>query len=184
MWKTVGQLIECMKQEKYVFLRNADKLENNFDEADDWDILCADVKRIIKCMQAIPMKKGENCFNYYTMVNGKKLLLDIRCVGDGYFDKSWEENMLNTREKRENYYVLNSENKKFSLLYHCLIQKDSTSRLKYEVNIKNDFGIYNFDDNINQLATYMKKRGYFYEKPLDEGVYLNYKGIHLLQEII
>ncbi len=183
MWKTVEELIKCMEHEEYVFLRNADLVKNDFSESDDWDILCIDINRIIECMQAIPLNGKNNCFNYYTLVNGKKLLLDIRCVGDGYYDKIWEEDMLNTREKRENYYVLNSENRKFSLLYHCLIQKDSKSRQKYEDDIKNDFGIFNFDDNMKKLAKYMEKKGYYYVKPLDEGVYLNYAGIRWLQEI-
>lgn len=182
MWKSIWDIVEVIKDEKYVFLRNAENLKDDFSEKDDWDILCADLKQFINRVKAVPLNKKERCYNYYTVVNEKKLLLDIRCVGDGYYDSKWEINMLETREEKDGYFILDNEQQKYSILYHYLLQKNTETDLKYKKYIQQNFGIFDLKKNLQQLYAYMKKNGYVYVMPLDDNVYLNTENIKLLKE--
>ena len=156
MWESVWQLLQKMDKEEYVFLRNADGISDDFNESDDWDLLCNNIKRFTQQLKLKPLHDGRFCFNYYTMVHGNKLLLDIRCVGDGYYDMLWEREMLKARKREKFCYVLDHTQQKFSVLYHCLIQKSATDAEKYKQYILDNFGIYDIPKNLQQLADYMK----------------------------
>ncbi len=184
MWKSVMQMIQSMDEERYVFLRNTENISDDFSEEDDLDILCYDIKKIVECVHAIPLNNRDRCYNYYTVINNRKLFLDIRCVGDGYFDRMWEIEMIDTRKRKGLLYVLNDENQKYSVLYHCLFQKDNLSAKKYSNYIEKVFGSYDINQNIIQLSEFMKEKKYCFEMPDDKGVYLNNENIKSLKEIL
>lgn len=185
MWNSISDLLEKIKDEEYVFLRNTQLINEEFDETEDWDILCRDAGKFISKIHATPLNELQNnnkCFNYYTIVNNKKLLIDIRWVGDGYYDKRWESHMLKDRLLHRNYYILDKINEKYSLLYHYLIQKKTDENSKYKGYIIQNFGEWHIEHNIQQLIDFMKKNNYRFTKPIDSWVYLNKKNIKLLEE--
>lgn len=181
MWNSVNQIIEALNEIEYVFLRNSESIAEDFDESDDWDILCRDKKEMVNALEAVPLVLNSNCYNYYTLVNQKKLLLDIRCVGDGYFDKNWENEMLN-RRKEKTVYVLDSENQKYSVLYHALVHKEKSEAEKYKKYILSEFSVFDDETNINQLGTFMNDHNYAITKPLDDGVYINEMNVNRIME--
>jgi hypothetical protein len=187
MWSSINDLLDGIKGEEYVFLRNAQSINEEFDESEDWDILCKDAGKFISKIHAKPLNENEienKCFNYYTIVNDKKLLIDIRQIGDGYYDELWELHMLRDRLSHMNYYVLDNVNEKYSLLYHYLIQKKTDDNSKYKSFIIQNFDEWNIEDNIKALAGFMKKNNYSFATPIDSWVYLNKKNIKLLEEKI
>lgn len=185
MWNSISDLLDEIKDEEYVFLRNTQLINEEFDETEDWDILCRDAGKFISKIHAKPLNEIENgnkYFNYYTIINDKKLLIDIRQIGDGYYDELWESHMLIDRLLHMNYYVLDKTNEKYSLLYHYLIQKKTDENSKYKTYIMKNFGKWDIEYNLKQLADFMKKNNYRFVTPIDSWVYLNKKNIKLLEE--
>ena len=69
MWSSINDLLDGIKGEEYVFLRNAQSINEEFDESEDWDILCKDAGKFISKIHAKPLNENEienKCFNYYT----------------------------------------------------------------------------------------------------------------------
>lgn len=182
MWRTVKELLLVFKKEKYVFLRNADDISDDFSEGDDWDILCDNLDEFVKLCKAIPI--GESGYNYYTWVNNKKLFLDIRTPGDGYYDEQWERTLIKNRIMRDDYYALDVENSIYCTLYHAMIQKRDEGALKYKDFIENSIGVYDKEVNMGQLAMFMRENNYTYVEPDDKGVYKNISNINTLMEML
>lgn len=173
MWRNIEELLSGIAKINYVFLRNTECIRNDFSEDDDWDVLCDDISQFIKAAKACPLNDRMECYNYYTNIAGKRLLLDIRCVGDNYYDKQWECDMLASRLWDGKYYILNGENKKYSLLYHGLIHKLEFSRLKYDEYYNNTFGVVDMDSLIKIMRSFLAKKNYTVVVPYDKGVCFN-----------
>lgn len=187
MWNTVKELLDAIKAEEYVFLRNTNEINENFSETDDWDILCSDINAFVSKINAKSLNQKnaeEKVYNYYTTVNNKRLLIDIREIGDGYYDAAWEQDMLNRKAEYKDYYILDDENQKYSVLYHCLFQKRSDKVAKYKDYITDNFSVWDIQYNIKQLVEFMRIHQYSYVKPKDSWVYLNDENIKLLKEIL
>lgn len=144
--------------------------------------MCDDLDGFVKLCDATPI--GESRYNYYTWVNDKKLLLDIRTPGDGYYDEQWEREVIEKRTLRDEHYVLDVENYIYCTLYHALLQKSDEGAFKYKDFIENNFDVYDKGVNINQLAMFMRANNYTYTDPDDRGVYKNISNINTLVEVL
>lgn len=182
MWKSVKELLLVIKKEKYVFLRNGNDISDDFSENDDWDILCENLDEFVKLCNAVPV--GDSRYNYYTWVNNKKLFLDIRTFGDGYYDEEWERTAVEKRTLREEHYILDMENNMYCTLYHALLQKSDEGLFKYKTFIEINFDVFDRVVNINQLAMFMHENNYIYVDPDDQGVYKNISNINTLLEVL
>lgn len=156
----------------YVILRNFEELTRDFLSAEhpDIDFLCSDRKLFLSVTQSVSRTKNiSDQIHRYIVVNKKKVDIDVRCVGDGYYDSAWEKNILETRNLYQNrFYVPNTQNYFYSLLYHALIQKDQVSEdYAKRLNIMaEELGI--IDDNIvniELLQSYMRQKGYKFTFP-------------------
>lgn len=161
----IEMLSELNEKNNYLVLRNYELYTANklFDGHDDIDLLCDDRNKIFQTIQA---KKIDIRDDIHVVVNitGKNVRVDIRCVGDSYFDTAWEENMLNTRIMYKNsFYVMNDENYFYSILYHEFFHKrklreDYFQRLlSLSYNLEIEFNERNLKD---LLKEYMQKKGY------------------------
>ena len=184
-WKSLSAFfLELNKQVEYVVLRNHESFLSGklIDEHPDIDILCRDTDLFIKCAGSeTRMKKGDK-IHQKTLIDGKEVSLDIRHIGDGYYDTQWEENILTKRYLINDLcYVMDSENYFYSLLYHALIQKYAVS-LDYATRLTQmgkrlgiDFAI---DSNtINILQRYMKDKNYHFTYPEYSGGVANFKHV-------
>ena len=181
MWESENQVLDALEKEAYVFLRKPQSIGN---ESGDWDILCENIDDLVKKLNAFPYIDNGICFNYYIRIKELLWPIDIRCVGDGYFDSTWQRNMLRTRCFLGKYFVLDTENKKYTMLYHSLLQKSASDSIRYKRDIEDTFGVCDLNINIRQLASYMKEKGYYYETPIDTGVYVNEENLKMLMEVI
>ena len=179
-WKSVEDILNSISNQKYVFLRNLQAVCNEFSEEDDWDILCDNMQSFIKEIKAKPLNSNMECYNYY--VGEKKLYLDIRCAGDGYYDEKWERDMLDNRIFKDGMYILNNANYINSIVYHCLVHKDTIDYDKYKEVFTNSGR--NTNEYIEKLSLFMKKNGYRALVPKDRGVSFNKENYSLIQERI
>jgi|GEM_PF-4266329 len=191
-WSSLKDLFVTLKSSKieYVVLRKYENLPYDFLEGDhDVDIFCSSLDEIILATGAL--KRHIGISGYYLIINGEKTDFDIRFVGDNYIDPQWGRIILERRLLNENgVFVMNDENQLFSILYHCLTQKESiSSYYKNKIaELSNKIFGYSFENNkenlCKDLALFMQNSSYVYRKPLDTSVVQNKKNIKLLKKYL
>lgn len=182
VWKSIGDMFSAIKKEDYLVLRNYKNILNILGTNDDIDVLCSDMPDFVGKLGAVCISDNDPCFNYYVIVDHKKLLLDIRTVGDGYYDSNWERKMLEEKVPYNDFFILDKENYKYSLLYHVLLQKCDNATGKYREQIENLLGV-NIEDRercCKLLLKYLKDKEYQCPLPLDQGVYINHPTLNYI----
>lgn len=133
-WKTAAEafavLNDCCT---YLVMRNYEHFyeELLLEGHNDIDVLCRsprDRRKMVKALGAVPRLSRDNGIHYRFRCGGKEMDLDIRCVGDGYYDRRWQKEMLKTRvyDKR-GFYHMEEDDYFYSLLYHGVYQKEGLS---------------------------------------------------------
>lgn len=184
-WDSLEEFFVKLNEIKYVILRNYETLEKDIDMGGDIDILCSDKTYAVEQIHAYKRVSGDEVFNYFIMVGDKKIPVDVREVGDGYYDEKWEKAMLEERVKTMEYYVMDHENYKYSLLYHALLHKFEIKGI-YIKRLEDMFGtkIGNNDKTYKLLGDYMRKKGYSIPVPVDRGVEFNKRNYKKICKII
>lgn len=182
-WKDLKSLFEKLNEEcNYLILRNyenMDKEEFFCDSHEDIDILCDDCNQFIKTAKATRMY-GED-IHLYVVVDEKKIYVDLRCVGDNYYDAVWQKDMLKARTlvttNLGSWYVMSDEDYYYSLTYHAFLQKEEVSPDYYPKlqNLAEKIGIKISETNthIANLISFMKEKQYYFPYPCDTDVPLN-----------
>tara|TARA_B100000989_G_scaffold295832_1_gene277684 strand:+ start:1781 stop:2782 length:1002 start_codon:yes stop_codon:yes gene_type:complete len=160
---------------KWVVMRNFEGMPNNIiiDDHLDVDLLVSDyylVKNILDGTSAINdrYEDGKHRILNYVIINNKKVLFDFRSIGDNYYDKKLQKDILDTRIKHPNgFYIPNNEMHLYSLIYHAVIHKPKISSTY--VKVFKQYGLKDSEINKHDLKIkldiFMKKYGYFYVKP-------------------
>ena len=158
---------------KWVITHNFD----NFVDGDDIDFLTDDYFYFMRILDTIEKPKGGK-FNSvsnagtsvrnYIKVGTKDIPIDIRYLGDNFYDKKLQQNMLDTRIKHENgFYIPNKEMHLYTLIYHSIIHKKNISPRYAKVLKEYDLKDSEINKNYlrNKLNIFMKNNGYSYVKP-------------------
>lgn len=170
-------LNECNVE--YLVLRNFDNLlspEIYQDGHGDIDLLCRDSQQIASLLDAgtdytdVPPFKGDGT-HYYITVDGKRVSLDLRYVGDGYYCEQWQNDMLAQRKQHECYFIMDDKNHFYSLVYHAILQKPSLSeeyRFRLTTMAK-QLGLTAINEKqfLNLLQNHMQSHGYKFCYPID-----------------
>ena len=160
---------------KWVVMRNFEDMPDNItiDEHLDVDLLVSDyylVKTILDGTSARNNRYEDGKYRIlnHVNINKKKVLFDFRSIGDNYYDKKLQQDMLNTRIKHPNgFYIPNKEMHLYSLIYHAIIHKPKISSTYLKVFKQRGLK----DSEINKtnlrkkLNLWMKKNNYSYVKP-------------------
>lgn len=184
------EVIDVLNENKlpYLILRNYDNLlekEMYMNGHGDVDMLVADSKVVKEVLNAQEYPShGDDGTHYYIMVDGERVSLDLRHIGDGYYCTSWQKDMLNRRVKRKGFYVMSQEDYFYSLIYHAILQKpkfsneykDRLTKMAIELNFSLTEKITSYDF-IHLLENYMRKNSYTYTFPTDTYVPLKKKMI-------
>ena len=111
----------------YVILRSYENLlKKDWENDSDIDILCSNIASFCSALNA--KKDGRNN-NYYTIVvDEKTVLLDIRYVGDNYYDPLWQKDMLQRKQYHENIVPVLRNDDYFSV--YCITINFKNLRLK------------------------------------------------------
>ena len=171
----------------YVVLRNGDDIDwkNSLIKNDgDLDVLCENRKAFIELSGAVPIYSSRRRDNYYITVANHKVRIDIRYVGDRYYDKNWEKDRLLCRQFNGLYYLPDETNDMYSVIYHILLQKKYIPE-KYRNGILsrmygNSFKGKTVSDTdiaesmMKDLIKYLQFNYYCITVPHDCGVYFNY----------
>ena len=158
---------------KWVITHNFD----SFDNDDDIDFLTNDYYKFMNILDTVEKPKGSwinsvsnggVSVRNIIYVNNQEKPIDIRYLGDNFYDINLQNKILDTRIKHPNgFYIPNKEMHLYSLIYHAIIHKsnisDSYKQKFIEHGIKNN--------NINKdflkimLDKFMITNDYKYVRP-------------------
>jgi hypothetical protein len=176
-WSDINQLFYVLNSTiEYVVLRKFESLPGEYPLAhqEDIDLLVDNYKEACWIMNAKPVTNLPYRILNEVTIAGQNVRFDLRYVGDDYYDKRWEENILKNRVLEPGgFYRLNDEDYFYTLLYHAIIQKPvmSDDYRKKLTKMADNRGISGVDKIV--LDAYMKKEEYKYVKPVDKSVYYN-----------
>ena len=165
-----------------VILRNFENIETDLvsDNHNDIDILCKNRDIVSKALHAT-QKKNKDPIHYLVFVDSKQVNLDIRQVGDGYYDANWEQAILDNKKHYNNqFYIMDEENYLYTLIYHVFIQKYSVGKdyLQRISMLVAKMGMDVGNDYIELLEKYMSSKKYRYTYPEYIWGIFNIKNVH------
>lgn len=179
-WDNIHTLLDAINKTNYLILRNFDDFPDHISENEDIDILCENKNTFINDAHAYPLSDTQNTYNFFVSVNNKKIYMDIRVIGDGYYDKNWEQDMLKHRVFfRDSFYIMDTVTYKYSLLYHSLLHKRKLENKYRDLLPKLFFNeLYDTSQPVEKqlrslLCAYMSEKGYHCTIPNDPGVFIN-----------
>ncbi len=125
-WDSYQTLFEKLNNScVYLVLRNYEKYGNEdwLDIHDDIDFLCEDIEQFINTVGAGYIDLNDK-IHMLADIGGNVVRIDIRSVGDGYYDELWQRNMLKNRKKYKDLFVMDDVDYFYSLIYHELYHKN------------------------------------------------------------
>ena len=171
---------------QYCVLRNFECLPSEYtiDGHGDIDLLVENKNYISYLTQAEQIYKEPYRVYHTIKINGEDVPFDFRYIGDNYYDVLWESDILKTRKKEKCFYVPNSENLYFSLLYHAYVQKPVVKQdyfPKLEQYARSIDIAFNASPKyaISCLDLYFMQHGYEYVRPNDKSVFYNLNNLEL-----
>lgn len=138
-----------LKDVSYVLLRTPEN------RSEDYDILCDDYFAVKRALGGIAYKThskllfrtvgdpvDEDGFKVaqYVKFQDDKIRFDIRYVGDGYYPRNWQKQILKNRVLRDGIYVCSKEDEFYGKAYHALFQKLNLPK-KYQTYFGEELGL-------------------------------------------
>lgn len=191
-WSNYESLFEVLNySSNYLVQRGFETLPKENPEK-DIDFLTDDFQRL-----ATVLNIRQDFYSPYkgkVKVNKELINIDLRFIGDNYYNTSWSKAMMNRKIQYKGIYIPRKDDYFFSLLFHAKVQKPNVKPKYYSILAtlaeEMQFEWYSsniIDDNIQigeVLGGYYRANGYYYENPLDEGVFKNIKVIHFFTKAI
>lgn len=181
------ELFQLLNQcTRYVVLRNYDNLPKSYvvGSHGDIDLLVESLDDAVGLLGAKREEEAEYRVRYSVSVDGERIYFDLRSVGDGYYDESFQKEILNGRTFNEKgFYVPSVDSHLYALLYHALIHKKDVStdyKAKLDAALA---GVGNsqritHEEMCSALDRFIVKNGYGYPVPSDKSVYFNESNIN------
>lgn len=183
-WNNFDELFYILNlTSNYIVLRNFDNLEEQLTTTHpDVDILTENKNLTKDILNAVETTNKSYRVQHSVKINNKDINFDIRYVGDNYYDKNWEIELLQTKVKHEKgFYIPDNLNLFYSLIYHALIHKQHISEdyinqfLALSIRLNLDCKVYNLIDTslFDRLLSYMNEHNYDIVEPYDLSVFFN-----------
>lgn len=200
-WESLEQVFTILNQSlDYVVLRNFEELPTKYNKEfeGDIDILAEDkneIELVTNAKKISPEKFGRR---FKILINDEKVHLDLRYVGDGYFDEEWEKLILKEKIIKNKISIPDSKNHYYSLLYHYLIQKKSLTKnhlmklheLGRNIDKNIEFNKINNKEQFREkLENFLVKKNFSYVIPIDSSIFFDNsfvtksKKVKILKEI-
>jgi serine/threonine-protein kinase RIO1 len=190
-WKNIKEFFYVLNSTtRYIVLRNYECLPDIFtlEEHGDIDLLVEDFEEMLLKANAEKVFADKNRVHCFTYINGKKVFFDFRYLGDNYYCRQWEKNLLKNRVLEKNsFFIPDHENYFYTLIYHCLIHKKEIQRGYYgklehlfkRLGLDENYHLYDyinpFDLYFDLLNKFMSQNNYCFIKPKDISVYYDEK---------
>tara|TARA_B110000879_G_scaffold207804_1_gene292166 strand:- start:4453 stop:5616 length:1164 start_codon:yes stop_codon:yes gene_type:complete len=183
-WNSFDELFHVFNlTSNYIVLRNFDNLEEQLTtKHPDVDVLTENKNLTKDILNAVETTNKSYRVQHSVKINNKDINFDIRYVGDNYYDKNWEIELLKTKVKHEKgFYIPDNLNLFYSLIYHALIHKQHISEdyikqfLTLSIRLNLDFKVCNLIDTslLDILFQYMYGHNYDIVEPYDLSVFFN-----------
>lgn len=184
LWNSIQEIFNALNQSSinYVVLRNYESLNNTnifMEGHEDIDLLCDNIILAKKILGTRKIYKFPGRNSYTINLNNIELQVDIRYVGDGYYDIEWEKAILNTKKLFNDYiYIISDEMYFYTLIYHAIYQKKFLSS-EYYVKLQkmgNQLGqiITSKQQLEDILFQFMSDNEYKFTYTSDPGIILNF----------
>ncbi|MBL0407445.1 hypothetical protein JKG68_26360 [Microvirga aerilata] len=190
-WDSFESLFRHLnKTTDYLVLRNFESALGDYSES-DLDVLCAEPSSFLAAANGANVDKNRSRVKCTIQVAGRSIPVDVRFVGDGYYDTNWQRDMLKESEllhgivriPRVDHYF-------FSMLYHGVLQKPFLAEkyilrldeLGREIGLGPELLRTLPDANVaaTVVQSFLKASGYSFYTPLDAGVHVNRKATRVL----
>lgn len=163
-YRTEQEVFEVLNAAtEYVLLRIDEK---------DIDLLVANREKAVLEIGARPLFHDPLRTAHVVNVAGMYRQLDVRYIGDGYYDTNWQRAMLATRELRDGRYRLDAEHDFYALYYHALVHKQAMPYNRH-LELTAMAQVHGFAYQRYALNKWMAQHGYRYTRPVDGSVYFN-----------
>lgn len=184
-WDGIYQMFDSLNKSgiPYVVLRNYEEItEENFycSGHADIDFLVADNKKVKQVLSAKKRFTEDDGIHYLVNISGEDVVIDVRTVGDDYYDRKWEKEIVKTRVLHSSgFFVPDDLNYYYSLIYHAILQKKEISE-EYVQRLNQmaaGLGIsaQTVQAHLAELDAFMQMHHYSYTYPHDIWVPLNTK---------
>lgn len=154
----------------------------------DIDLLCRDRDSrdiIVRLLDARPLT-GDG-FHYCFQYKGRQVTLDTRILGDGYYDRRWQRDMLRKKKLHPlGFYIMDPENYYFSLIYHAVYQKKDGLSGEYARRLNQMSradGVLSQNDFAEQLDGFMRQKRYAYTLTQDKSVVCHFGNTAISKKI-
>lgn len=191
-WKNLEELFYVLNSTaNYVVLRGIENMQN-FSlsrEHQDIDIFTDEYSNLVFLINGIPQVNKQRP-HFLTKIGGQQIYLDVWSAGKGYYDESWESNILQNRVLSGGFYALSREDAFYELIYHTIIHKSKIAedyvakadtlfrQLELWPKIEVVKYPYVFDVYYQLLKHFMFEHHYNFVKPEDTSVYYNSAIVH------
>lgn len=185
IWTSIDEIFTALNEAgcNYIVMRNFECFEQGqvfVNGHDDIDILCDDIVKIKKILDVRHRFHFPMVNSYSILFNELIVHVDIRFIGDGYYDKKWQENMLRNKTLfHGKIFVPDLESYFYSLTYHAICQKKylSDEYLDKLSNMASKIGLSCSEESelIKELLKYMRNNDYKASITKDPAVILNFK---------
>ena len=179
-WNSVEELFYVLNNTAdYAILRNYENLPEEIyvNDHNDIDLICTSYENIAYILNAKKVFNEEYRVHYKTEINDKFAYFDLRYVGDDYYYKSLEEDLLKNKVyNKKGFYTISDENYFYTLLYHAVLHKPEFSKDYKDRLLKMNSDFKNFDDEgscLKLLQDWLIKNEYLVTKPIDKSVQFN-----------
>lgn len=187
IWKSIDEIFNALNLAgcNYIVMRNFECFKSGqvfVNGHDDIDLLCDDIKKVQKVLDTRHRYLFPTVNSYYIQYNDLIVHVDIRFIGDGYYDTLWQKEMLKKKVLfNKNIYVIDSYNYFYSLIYHAILQKrflteeylDKLLQMAYTMKLT----CTSEKDLMRELFIFMKKKHYKVTITKDPAIILNFKNI-------
>ncbi len=174
-WESFKDFFKALDEgSRYLVLRNYQDISDEGKaegEHEDIDFLCDDLNCFEKISGCEPRKNKKDRIHQKISINGAVIPVDIRTVGDGYYDSFWEADMLKKRRRYADlFFIMDEKDEYYSLIYHAIIQKHSVSA-DYAKKLAAMSVAERFDEAgaLSELEAFMKENNYRYTYPAYPG---------------
>lgn len=187
IWTSIDEIFTALNEAEcnYIVMRNFECFEQGqvfVNGHDDIDLLCDDIIKVKSILNVRHRFHFPMVNSYWILFNGLIVHVDIRYIGDGYYDKKWQENMLRNKILyHDKIFIPNLENYFYSLIYHAICQKkylseeylDKLSKMASQLGLSCNTE----SELIKELLKYMHKNEYKASITKDPAVILNFKAL-------
>lgn len=187
VWHSINEIFDALNNSgcNYIVMRNFECFTSGqvfVNGHDDIDMLCDDISLVQEILDTRRRYSFPTVNSYYIQYNDLVVHVDIRFLGDGYYDLNWQNNMLKNKVIfNNNTYVMDSENYFYSLIYHAIFHKHylSNDYLEKLLNMakNNCLNCKTEDDLLYVLFSFMKEKNYNITLSRDPAIILNFKNI-------